>query len=90
MGGGDISHKFSNAYSSGTECPIDPKPSCKFEFVYCLKVSKKLTNSEGPLKLALLGPFWGPWRYRRVPLVLVEFYNDQKSFPTWLKGLENV
>ena len=50
-------HRFSNAYSSGTECRIYPKPGCKFEFVRCLKVYEtKLTNldPEGTLE----GPFY--------------------------------
>ena len=33
--------KFSNAYSSGTECRIDLKPGCKFELVRCPKDYKK-------------------------------------------------
>ena len=55
-GGANMPHRFSNAYSSGTECRIYPKPGCKFEFVRCLKVyEKKLTNldPEGTLE----GPF---------------------------------
>ena len=43
--GGKYAPQFSNAYTSGTECPIDLKPGCKFELVCCLKVyEKKLTN----------------------------------------------
>ena len=59
-------HIFSNAYCAGSEFPIYPKPGCKFEFVRCLKVYKKLTNFDpeetlGPLKLASKGPLWGPF-----------------------------
>ena len=47
---------------------------------------------ECPLELAsqdpLWGPFWGPWWSRRAPWPLVEFHNDHKSVPTWLKGLK--
>ena len=31
--GANMPHSFSNAYFSGTECRIDPKPGCKFELV---------------------------------------------------------
>ena len=55
-GGANKPHRFSNAYSSGTECRIDPKPGCKFEFVRCLKVyEKKWTNLDPEGTLA--GPF---------------------------------
>ena len=37
-GGAYLPHKFSNAYSSGTESRIDLKPGCKFEFIRCLEV----------------------------------------------------
>ena len=48
-------HSFSNAYTSGTECPIDLKPGCKFELVRCQEVyEKKLTNLD-PLR-TLVGP----------------------------------
>ena len=43
-------------YISGTECPIDLKPGCKFKFLSCLEVYlRKLINldHEG----ALEGPF---------------------------------
>ena len=40
---------FSNAYTSGTECRIDLKPGCKFEFVRCLMVYKKI-DQFGPSK----------------------------------------
>ena len=36
-------NKFSSAYTSGTECRIDP--GCKFEFVCCLKVYKKIGHT---------------------------------------------
>ena len=65
-------HSFSNAYTSGTECPIDLKPGCKFKFLRCLEdYLRKLIKSDhegalegpfftkGPLKIASLGPFWG-------------------------------
>ena len=45
-----------NRYISGTECPIDLKPGCKFKFLCCLEVYlRKLINldHEGPLE----GPF---------------------------------
>ena len=62
-------HRFSNAYSSGTECRIYSKPGCKFEVVRCLKVYETKFVSEdhegtlaGPYlggfpKTALQGPF---------------------------------
>ena len=37
-GGGKYAHRFSNSYSSGTECRIDLKPGCIFEFIRCLEV----------------------------------------------------
>ena len=37
-GGANMPHRFSNAYSSGTESRIDLKPGCKFEFIRCLEV----------------------------------------------------
>ena len=44
-GGANMPTRFSNAYTSGTECRIDLKPGCKFELVRCLMVyKKKLTN----------------------------------------------
>ena len=68
-GGANMPHSFSNAYISGTECRIDLKPGCKFEFVRCLKVYETKFVSEdhegtlaGPYlggfpKTALQGPF---------------------------------
>ena len=48
-GGANMPHRFSNAYSSGTKCRIDPKPGCKFEFVRCLKFyKKKIWTIKGP------------------------------------------
>ena len=46
-------HTFSNAYSSGTVCRIDPKPGCKFEFVCCLETYLKnsiILGHAGPLR----------------------------------------
>ena len=37
-GGANLPHRFSNAYSSGTESRINLKPGCKFEFICCLEV----------------------------------------------------
>ena len=41
--GANMPNKFSSAYTSGTECRIDP--GCKFEFVCCLKVYKKIGHT---------------------------------------------
>ena len=69
-GGGRIS----KAYSSETKIPIDFKPSCKFEFVPCLKVyvikidqfgpwrvSGGFFFIKGPRKSALQSPFRIHW-----------------------------
>ena len=44
-GGANMPHRFSNAYSSGTESRIDLKPGCKFEFVCCLETYVKKSVS---------------------------------------------
>jgi len=52
-GGANLPHRFSNAYSSGTEIRIDLKPGCKFKFVRCLETYvKKLVSfdHEGTLE----------------------------------------
>ena len=61
-------------YISGTKCPIDLKPGCKFMFVRCLETYLKKIDqfgpwrdpagpffTKGPQKLASLGPFRGPF-----------------------------
>ena len=50
---------FSNAYSFGTNIQIDLKPGYRFEFVCCLVVYKKLTNSDHEWKEPLFDQF-GP------------------------------
>ena len=39
------------------------------------------------LTLKPLGPFEGPFRFRRILWALVEFNNDQKSVRTCVRGL---
>ena len=49
-------HSFSAAYSSGTECRIDLKLGCKFEFVRWLETYLKKLISLGH-EGTLPGPF---------------------------------
>ena len=49
-------HRFSNAYTSGTEYRIDLKPGCKFKFVVCLETYLKKIGSIGPMSVPD-GPF---------------------------------
>ena len=43
-GGANLPHKFSNAYSSGTESRLDLKPGCKFEFIRWPEVKGKVSK----------------------------------------------
>ena len=55
-GGANMPHSFSAAYSSGTECRIDLKLGCKFEFVRWLETYLKKLFSLGH-EGTLPGPF---------------------------------
>ena len=60
--GGNWPIENKNSYISGTECPIDLKPGCKFKFVRCLETylrTSPILGHEGTLQ----GPFLGrvPW-----------------------------
>ena len=60
--------QFSNDFYSGTECRMDSKPGCKFEFVRCLKVCETKFISEdheGTLADPYLGGF--PKKARQGP-----------------------